>query len=184
MPLKKGVYIIECVPEVNLREGALLYHFLNMLLPDSPDRIKYNEITNKNNFIKILTKNNSRVVHISCHGGTDEDGNFCMIMPDKEPFFPDEFYENDRLQGRNVVITGCGLGRAGFAKEFLEQTKAESLFAPMNIIDFADSAMWCVNFYYHLLTRSSFSFDKSYKYMKDKKFYVPGGMKPWGWREE
>ncbi|GFO96901.1 hypothetical protein ig2599ANME_1095 [groundwater metagenome] len=180
MPLKKGVYLIECVPkEDNLREGALLHDFLNMLLPD---RIEYHEVTDKDNFIDTL-KNNSKVVHISCHGTTDENGNFCMIMPDDEPFFPNEFYKNDYLKGRNVVITGCGLGRAGFSKEFLERTQAESLLSPVNIIDFADSAMWCVNFYYHLFTRNSFSFDKSYKYMKDN-FYVPGAMKQWGWREE
>ncbi len=175
MPLKKGVYIIECVPQKDdMREGAVLYEFLNMVIPN---RIEYDDVKNKNDFFDKLNTNKSKVVHISCHGNTDDKGNFCMVMP-KGNILPEEFLENDRLKGRNVVITGCFLGRKDFADEFLQRTQAESLIAPMNIINFEDSALWCVNFYHHLLTRSNFSFVRSYNYMS-KNFYVPGAMKMW-----
>jgi len=178
MPMKNGVYIMECVPEVEQKEGASLYLFLDMLLPN---QIEYNPIADKEDFINTLTKNKSKFVHISCHGGADDDGNFCMIMPNKEAVYPSDLYSDDRLSGRNVMITGCNLGLAGFAKEFVANTNAKSLIAPIYLIDFADSLMWCVNFYYHLFTRRSLSFDKSYTYMMDHKdvFYVPGGMKYW-----
>lgn len=175
MTLKKGVYILECVPQKDdLREGVLLYEFLNMVIPN---KIKIHQVKSKNDFIDILHLNNSKIVHISCHGNIDKEGNFYMMMP-KGNFFPEELFEDDGLKGRNVVLTGCSLGRAGFAKQFLEETQAESLIAPMNDIEFADSAMWCVNFYYHLLSRNSFSLDRSYNYMSEK-FYIPGAMKLW-----
>lgn len=175
MSLKKGVYIIECVSKKeNLREGELLYQFLKMVIPD---KVEFYQIQGKNDFIETLSMNNSKVIHISCHGDSDDDGNYFMKMP-KGKFYPVEFYENDGLKGRNVLMTGCSLGHADFAKKFLEETQAESYIAPMNDINFEASAMWCVNFYYHLLTRSSFSFAKSYNYM-DKYFYVPGAMKLW-----
>ena len=69
-------------------------------------------------------------------------------------------------------------GHGDFANEFLDNTQAKSLIAPMNEIEFSDSAMWCVNFYYHLFTRSSFSCGRSYDYMSNN-FYVPGAMQMW-----
>jgi len=175
MSLKKGVYILECVPKKDeMRECAVLYEFLNMVIPN---KIEYSDVKSKTDFFEKLNTNNSKVVHISCHGNTDQDKDFYMEMP-KGKIYPDEFYTDDGLKGRNVVLTGCLLGRADFAKEFLEKTHAESLIAPMNEIYFHDSAMWCVNFYHHLSTRSSFSCGKSYDYMYEK-FYVPGGMKMW-----
>lgn len=175
MALKKGVFIIECVPQKDKqREGALLYEFLNMVIPD---KLECYQVKGKNDFLETLYANNSKIVHISCHGNTDNDGNFHMMMP-KGNFYPEEFYENDGLKGRDVIITGCLLGRAGFAKKFLEETEAKSLIAPMNDINFEDSAMWCVNFYHHLLTRSSFSCKRSYDYMS-KNFYIPGAMQMW-----
>ena len=175
MAFKNGVYIIECVPrKENLREGALLYEFLNMVIPE---KIEFDHVVGKNAFFDTLSENNSKIVHISCHGDIDDNGEFCMLMP-KGKIYPDEFYDDDGLKGRHVVITGCLLGRAGFAKEFLDETQAESLIAPLHKIEFYDSAMWCVNFYYHLLTRSSFSSSKSFDYMSDN-FYVPGAMQMW-----
>ncbi|MDW7776264.1 MAG: hypothetical protein SCH39_08030 [Methanosarcinales archaeon] len=175
MALKKGVFIMECVPKKdNLREGKLLYEFLNMLIPD---RIDLLQIKSKNDFLDRLYENNSKVIHISCHGDTNNEDNFCMLTANGN-IYPDELDEDSGLRGRNVVITGCLLGRTGFAKEFLENTQAKSLIAPMNEIRFRNSAMWCANFYYHLFTRNSFSFGRSYDYMT-KNFYVPGAMKMW-----
>ncbi len=175
IPLRKGVYIIECVPQKDdMREGTVLYEFLNMVIPN---RIEYADVKNKNDFFEKLNTNTSKLIHISCHGNKDCNEEFYMEMP-KGNIYPDEFYEDDGLKGRNVVLTGCLLGHADFAKEFLGETHAESLISPMNEIDFYDSAMWCVNFYYHLLTRSSFSCSKSYDYMS-KNFYVPGAMQMW-----
>jgi len=52
MSLKKGVYIIECVPQKeNLREGTLLYEFLKMVIPE---KVELNQIQGKNDFIDTL----------------------------------------------------------------------------------------------------------------------------------
>lgn len=64
MRLKKGVYIIECVPQKDdMREGALLYEFLNMVIPN---RIEYANVKSKTDFFEKLNSNNSEVIHISC----------------------------------------------------------------------------------------------------------------------
>ena len=172
--LKNGVYIIECVPKKDeIKEGAMLFEFLRMAIPD---RVELKHIKGKNDFFNELNANNSKIIHISCHGNIDDEGNFCMVMP-KGNIFPNEFYESDHLKGRNVVITGCFLGRKDFADEFLERTHAESLIAPMKELDFLDSAMWCVNFYYLLLTKG-YTFAKGFTYMKEN-FYVKGAMSMW-----
>lgn len=173
IPLKNGVYVIECVPQKDdMREGAVLYEFLNMLIPN---KIEYTDAKSKSDFFNNLDTNNSKVVHISCHGDMDCKNKFYMAMP-RGIIYPHEFDESSGLRGRNVVITGCLLGRNNFANEFLERTQAKSLIAPMNIINFEDSALWCVNFYHHLITRSNFSFVKSFNYMS-KYFDIPGAMK-------
>lgn len=175
MALKNGIYIIECISKgENLREGVLLYEFLNMIIPE---KIELHQVKGKSDFFNILKNNNSKVVHISCHGDEDDNGNFCMLMP-KGKIYPEEFYNDDGLRNRNVLLTGCLLGRADFTKEFLDKTQAESIISPLKKIEFSDSAMWCLNFYYHLLTRNSFSFGRSFDYMSNN-FYVPGAMQMW-----
>ncbi len=175
IPFKKGVYIIECIPKKDdMKEGAVLYEFLKMVIPN---KIKYAYVKSKTDFFDELNTNNSKVVHISCHGNIDCNEDFYMAMP-KGKIYPDEFYNDDGLKGRNVVLTGCLLGRRDFAMKFLEETHAESIIAPMNEIYFHDSAMWCVNFYHHLVTRSSFSCSRSYNFMS-KSFHVPGAMQMW-----
>ncbi len=151
----------------------MLFEFLRMAIPG---RVELKHIKGKYDFFDTLNENNSKIVHISCHGDIDNKGNFCMVMP-KGYISPEEFYESDHLRGRNVVITGCLLGRKDFADEFLERTHVESLIAPMNSIGILDSAMWCVNFYYLLLTKG-YTFDKGFDYMKEK-FYVKGAMSMW-----
>lgn len=173
MTFKNGVYILECIPKKEgMKEGIILFEFLRMEIPEKVD-LKF--IESKNHFFDELNKNNFRIVHISCHGKYN-DRNFCLQMP-KGQIYPEEFYENDHLKGRNVVITGCSLGRKNFAKAFLERTEAESLIAPMNNIEFLDSAMWAINFYYILL-KKDYSFGKAFDYMREN-FYVKGAMQMW-----
>ncbi len=173
MTLKNGVYILECIPKKEMmKEGLILFEFLKM---EIPKKVELKFIKGKNHFFDELNKNNFKIVHISCHGKYD-DGNFCLQLPNGY-IYPDQFYDNDHLKGRDVVITGCSLGRKDFAKEFLEKTEANSLVSPMNDIEFLDSAMWCINFYYVLL-KKDYPFDKAFDYMKEN-FYVKGGMQMW-----
>ncbi|MCK4797022.1 MAG: hypothetical protein KAT05_06545 [Spirochaetes bacterium] len=146
-----------------------------MLIPDN--RIEVFHIKSKYDLLDTLLENNSKVVHISCHGDGDlkNNENYCMLTPNGK-IHPSELYENDGLRGRNVIITGCLLGRSAFANEFLENTQAKSLIAPLKKIYFSDSALWCVNFYHHLFSKNSFSFISSYNYMK-KNLKIQGGMK-------
>ncbi len=170
MTLKNGVYILECIPKKEeMKEGLILFEFLKM---EIPEKVELKFIMSKDHFFDELNKNNFKMVHISCHGKY-EDGNFCLQMP-KGRIYPDQFCENDHLKGRDVIISGCSIGRKGFAEEFLERTGAESLVAPMNNIEFLDSAMWCVNFYYILL-KKGYTFCKAFDYMKEN-FYVKGAM--------
>ena len=173
MTLKDGVYILECIPKKEMmKEGLILFEFLKM---EIPEKVEMKYIKGKNHFFDELNKNNFAIVHISCHGKYD-DGNFCLQMPNGY-IYPDEFYDDDRLKGRDVIITGCSLGRKDFSKEFLERTEAKSLVAPMNDIEFLDAAMWCINFYYILL-KKDYTFGKAFDYMKEN-FYIKGAMQMW-----
>lgn len=173
MILKDGVYVLECVPKKEgMKEGIMLFEFLKM---EIPEKVELKFVKGKNHFFDTLNKNNFKIVHISCHGKY-HNGSFCMQMP-KGYIHTDEFYENDRLNGRNVVITGCSLGKKDFAEEFLKRTGAESLIAPMDDIEFLDSAIWCLNFYYILL-KKDYTFCKAFDYMKEK-FYIKGTMQMW-----
>lgn len=172
MPLKNSIYILECIPKrESLGEGAMLNEFLKIIMPD---RVEFKPIKGTDDFFDKLNKNNSKIVHISCHGNQHEDGDFYIATPDGGGILPESFYESDHLKGRCIVITGCFLGRKGFADEFLKRTQAKSLIAPVKIIESIDVAMWCTNFYYHLLTKN-LSFSECYDYMKQK-FYVPGAL--------
>ncbi len=79
----------------------------------------------------------------------------------------------------SIYILECipkreSLGEGAMLNEFLKRTQAKSLIAPVKIIESIDVAMWCTNFYYHLLTKN-LSFNGCYDYMKQK-FYVPGAL--------
>lgn len=175
MALKKGIYILECIPkEEGIGNGKMLYEFLQIIMPD---RVDFQNIYGAYDFFDKLNENHSNIVHISCHGNQDEDGIFYIPTPDGQGIIPESFNERDGLKGRDVVITGCSLGRKGFAEGFLKETNVNSLIAPVKIIDAFDVAMWCVNFYHHLIDKNH-SFVESYEYMKDR-FYVPGAMKMW-----
>ncbi len=176
MPLKNGVYILECIPKKEkLGEGEMLKKFLEIALPNDNVELKY--IKGKDDFFAELNNNNSKIVHISCHG-YEGDGKFYIGgMADGQDVCSDEFIENDRLRGRGVIITGCKLGRSVFAKEFLKRTLANSLIAPMKDIESFDVAIWSAIFYHHLFTKS-FNFGKSYDYM-DENFKFQGAMKMW-----
>ena len=180
MVLKKGIYILECISKnEDIGEGKMLYEFLHIIMPD---RVEFKHINGVDDFFNKLNDNHSNIVHISCHGNQHEDGRFYIPTPDGNGITPESFHERDRLNGRDVIMTGCFLGRKGFADEFLEKTNAKSLIAPVKIIDSFDVAMWCVNFYHHLIEKN-YSFSESYDYMKNR-FYVPGAMQMWSWKEE
>ncbi len=170
MSLIKGVYIIECVSRKDCKESNVLHELLKMI---KPKKVKCCVAKTKNEFFNKLNKNNHQVIHISCHGNTDFNESW-IAMP-KGNVHSEDFLREDRLNKRNVVITGCFLGRKNFADNFLNRTHAESLIAPQREISFQDSALWCVNFYHRLLTRR-FSFNGSYKYM-DEMFRIAGAMK-------
>lgn len=175
MPLKNGVYILECIPKnEKLGEGAMLEKLLEIAIPNYVE-LKY--IKGKKHFFAELNKNNSKIVHISCHG-YENDGKFYIGgKAEGNDICSDEFFENDRLKGRGIIITGCKLGRAGFAKEFMERTQANHLIAPMKDIESFDVAIWSAIFYHHLFTESK-DFVKSYDYM-DENFKFQGVMKMW-----
>lgn len=181
MALKNGVYILECIPKKErLGEGAMLNEFLKIALPE--DYVELKNVKSRDDFFDKL-KNNSKIVHISCHGYEGDDGKFYFGgFPDEQVICSDEFYESDYLKRRGVIMTGCKLGRAGFAKEFLEKTRANSLIAPMKEIDSFDVAMWCAIFYHHVFAHSR-SFVDSYDYMYEN-FPVKGSIKMYILKEE
>ncbi len=175
MSLKNSIYILECIPKnESSGEGTMLNEFLKIIL--QPNKFNLEHIKGKYDFFDKLNKNNSKIVHISCHGYWDKKG-ICIKVPRGGEIKPESFRLDDKLKGRNIIITGCDLGKEKFARKLLERTEANPLIAPLGVVDSFDVAMWCVNFYYRLLNKN-LHFNKCYNYMK-KNFRISGAMIQW-----
>lgn len=155
-----GVLLIEAIPRSEgLKEIESLFHILKMT--NFPPRSK--EITEKNSkeeFIKLVATSKRRYVHISSHGdesGFYINGNIPVTIDD----FKDYNKENENvlegaMEGRFLTISACGTISDEFLKNLHELLKFEAVISPMNVVNFDESAIFFINFYFNLsrLSRS------------------------------
>lgn len=173
--MRKELSIFECVPNKEWKEGKVLLDFIRMILPSN--RVKLKKVVKKKKLFQILKKNNSRYIHISCHGDEDKQGSF-IALPKGGKIRSSDF-RGVNLRGRTVVMSGCRLGKVAFADDLHKITGAKVFFAPQQDICFPDSAAFWVLFYYNLFQKR-FSVKRSYKYAV--RAIRKGKIVGWEWR--
>jgi hypothetical protein len=156
-------------------EGLILDEFLSMT---QPDRIETKRITGKTQLLNILEDDKFLkafgCIHLSGHGDSES----CTFELAKGSVCPDEFPEGC-FEGKTITFSACSLGRKDFMDQFLEQTGATAAIAPVNEVEFVESAMFYVLFYYlvlHLEKSPGGSFDSAREMLDGK---VKGGFKYW-----
>lgn len=171
MALKHGVLIIEGVPQYeNSNEGRILFEFLNMVIPDKVEL--YYDIRSREEFNSSIEENKHKFIHISSHGDVDATGKVFLSFPRNMQIYPEDFVQLKGLQSRNVLITACEAGKSNFIYKLYKNTSIASVIAPRRDILFAESAMWCINYYYHLF-KFNLNVHKTFSYMR-RKFHVKG----------
>lgn len=149
----KGILLVETITKSEeLEEVESLCHILKMTnFP--PVIMKITGTHTKEDFIKLFTRENSkkRYVHISSHAG--KNGFFIhgarntsiTISDFKE--YDDELEEE--MKGRFLTISACGLSDK-FLKNLHKLIQFEAVISPMNEVDFDESAIFFINFYFNL----------------------------------
>lgn len=171
MALKKGVFILEGVPQYeNKDEGNLLYEFLRMMIPEKIDL--WYDLRSYDDIFSTIATNYHKFLHISTHGGVDKDDKVFLQFPRNMKIYSEDLVDIKGLNSRHVLITACEAGHSSFIEELYDNTKVESVIAPQNEIIFEDSAMWCINYYYQLF-RNDLDVNKTFRYMQ-RKFYIQG----------
>jgi len=95
-------------------------------------------------------------VHISAHGGDDSES---INLP-QGSIRPEELPEVC-FSRQTVTLSACGMSRTNFVSEFMETTGASQVIAPVHDVEFIDSAVWFINFYYLVLHRTTHRKERS-----------------------
>jgi hypothetical protein len=186
LPGEKRLFIIECMPKSDgCKEGELLFNLLGMTI-DVRSRGEValkDDLVSKPEFLKYVARKSIArrfdFIHLSGHG--DPDG--CRFEVPRGKVRPEEFPE-DCFKGRTVTFASCGLSRNGFMQGFLNRTGAEAAIAPLNDVDFDDSAIW-YSYFYYLVLHHGFTpweaFERTRRFLCDspRNGRVKGGFQYW-----
>ncbi len=165
--------ILECMSNEETRnEGRVVYNYLNMF-HDLPVEPRLKRVLTKKSFLQTLEYSNENFIHVSTHGSREKES-YYIDLPNGE-VYPEDFEDFD-FSNVQIIFTGCLLGRGDFAGRVSYITKAKYLIAPFNNISFVNSATFCILFYYHLFTRNSLSFSRSYTWVA-KRLPVKGALR-------
>ncbi|OLS20110.1 MAG: hypothetical protein HeimC3_41920 [Candidatus Heimdallarchaeota archaeon LC_3] len=126
MALKKGILIIECIPEKEgMREGRIVFDFLSMVIPEKIEFSNYT-IMSYEEFYEAIESNNHQFIHISSHGNIDENGLSYLALPNRMKIYADDLAESRGLTNRNLLITACDAGKVNFLNKLFEETETSN----------------------------------------------------------
>lgn len=166
--LKRQLKIVEAIPKKGNpgQEKPILEEFLKMVDMRYESLAVDNRKTEENlkqDFLHKLffgeKKTRYRYIHISAHG--DVDGDSLIIGPKQEDpkqncvVTSDDVRSHwiDRckrpLKGSLITLSACGNLVGGFA-EALQERGANSVIRPLNEVNFSESAMFVILFYFML----------------------------------
>jgi len=147
MASRNELFILECTPKCDHREGEVLFNFLDMT---EPDTLFIRDFTTKNEFLGYLRRKKNLdgcdVIHLSGHGDSYTN---TFDLPQGR-VLPDEFPKGC-FEGKIVTLSACALARKQFMDPFIAVTKADYVIGPMYDVEFADAAIWYLNYYYLIL---------------------------------
>lgn len=158
--LKQQIVLIEGISTDDRgQELPILSEFFQMLKWDydpcdvfgqgSPDR-------NKAAFLKALLNNRSRFIHVSAHG-SGSDLTLERYGQDEADIGLDDIKAYCReqvaapLSGRFITISACGDIAPSFALGLHKHAKATAVITPLASLDFHESALFAMMFYFTLL---------------------------------
>ena len=174
--LGRRLKIVEAIPGTRDpgQEKPILEEFLNMEMVKYESAAVNNTLGNdglKYDFLgKLLDRykpssdekrHRYRYVHISAHG----DGNalglgvperrVCLTTDDLQKYCEKK---KTYLQDQMITLSACGSLSGGFAETLLNECGASVVIRPLNMVDFQESAMFFILFYF-LLSRRRISFE-------------------------
>lgn len=149
------VFIIESLDfddEDNHRyEGLIISDILCL----SNIECKYYYIRTKQELIEVINlfdKSNYRYLHISCHGGENQDSIWTTL--DEISFKELGTILDPNLYHRRLFLSACSVVNMELAKEVIPKTECYSIIGPRHDIEFRDSAIMWASFY-HLMFREN-----------------------------
>ena len=142
--------VIEATPKKEqVKEGLVIYEFLNMT---HPDLVCLEEFEGSNQLLNFLSSEQNLdgfdFIHLSGHGSVE--GDTAVFHLPKGHLYPDDFPESC-FQNRVTTFSACEMGKKTFVDLFIYQTGAEVVIAPQRDVEYIDSAVWFLNFYYFAL---------------------------------
>lgn len=161
-PLKRQIVLIEGISPVDRggQEKPILGEFFKMLnwrsdLRDAVDQGSASK--NKQAFLGALLETQSRFIHVSAHGSGD-DLTIDQRRKHEATIKLDDIKDYCRkrsppgpLRGRFITISACGDIAPSFALGLHEHAGAAAVITPLASLDFGESALFAMMFYFTLL---------------------------------
>ena len=112
---------------------------------------------NRKKFLNELLETDHRFLHISAHGNGKalslEDSNETKITDNDIKEYCDERSMSKPLKGNFVTLSACGHVSVEFVRRLHEITGVTAVISALAPIDFSESALFSVMFYFTLLNR-------------------------------
>ena len=176
MARNKRLLIIECIPRSEkFNESLVLSSFLRMT---EPEAIHAHVIRSKTQLSNYLGSKRISRSSISCTFRSMEGMITKSINLPQGSIRPEELPEGC-FSRQTVTLSACGMSRTNFVSEFMETTGASQVIAPVHDVEFIDSAVWFINFYYLVLHKDytpKGAFDRTNTILKGK---AKGGFQFW-----
>ena len=160
-PRQKRVVLIEAISADDQgQEMPILREFFRMLnWPCDPRDASDQGSPEKNKtlFLKALLRTRSRFIHVSAHG-SGSDLTLDRYGPNEADIELDDITAycrkrklRDPLSGRFITISACGDIAPSFALGLNEHAGATAVITPLARLDFHESALFAMMFYFTLL---------------------------------
>jgi hypothetical protein len=145
--------ILECTPKRDrMQEGEILKKFLELTSLDYQKSAKLIRISSKKEFQEFIGKRRVleqfQHVHIASHGSMEKQA---FRLP--YGFIGPHDLTNQCFKDMSLTFSACSLGRKKTAHDFICNTGARNIIAPMNEVMADDAALWYLNYYYLVLGR-------------------------------
>lgn len=150
------VFIIESLDfedeENNLFEGHIISNILNLSCIET----KYFYVRTKIEFrkvIEIFENSNYRYLHISCHGGENNDSIWTTM--EEIPFAELSEILEFSLYKKRLFLSACSVVNKKLAEEVIPKTECISIIGPKNDIEFPDATIMWSSFYHLMFKKDS-----------------------------
>ena len=159
-----SIELVDCTPIHEPSEGLLLLEYFRMVkLERERLRVGYHQSRRKKEFIDLLKRLDTDILHISAHGyyddGQSSNNNRCIAIGNSY-LYPRDIPK--RVGAKIVVLNACVSSHRSLASAFYN-AGVRRFLAPKQIIDWASAALFAELFYGRLVRKRN-SFAASFRY--------------------